>query len=177
MVAAIRPHSIPILIILVGLGAFAIGLTAMLFRGTPSIARAQPAIPSDCAQPSDPGCPLTLEAPAQAVLNDPTVAHNWVVDIPEGLDFTVAVANLPADLEVWVYGPDGVLLVQSNRSGYQDEIVRVSNVGAGTYQIVVDSPAGDWGTDPYTVLATTAEMLLNPPVDPYGRPTQFILAY
>ena len=98
-----------------------------------------------------------------AVPNDPTVAHNWLVDVPEATDFYVVAANLPADLQVWVYSPEGGLLRQSNRPGYTEEIVQVSNVGAGTYWIVVDSPGGDYNPrDPYTFLATTTNLILQP---------------
>jgi hypothetical protein len=177
MVATARQRPLPILLLCVGVVAFGLGLLTMVLRAPTPGARAQAVAPSDCSQPSAEGCALFLEVPAQAVPNDPTVAHNWLVDIPEGLDFAVAAANLPADLELWVYGPDGALLRQSNLPGYKDEIVQVTNVGAGLYWIVVDSPGGDWSNDPYTMLATTRPLLSDPPLDPYGIPTQFILAY
>jgi len=177
MVSAISPRSGPMLVIFIGVAAFGVGLATMLFRGPTPGARAQAPTEIDCQQPSESGCWVPLEVPVQAVPNDPTVAHNWLVDVPEATDFSVAVANLPADLQVWVYAPDGSLLRQSNRPGYQDEIVQVANVGAGTYWIVVDSPGGDFSPrDPYTFLVTTAALTLQP-ADPYAIPTQFILPY
>lgn len=177
MVATIRPRSVPIFIILVGLAAFAVGLTTMFFRASTPGAHAQSAVPTDCPQPNEAGgCWITLDFPVLAIYNDPSVAHTWFVDVPEAVDFSVAIANLPADLEVWVYAPDGSIIAQSNRPGYQDEIVQIINVGAGTYSIVVDSPSGQSSNDPYTVLATTAALTMEP-FDPYGNPTQYILPY
>lgn len=175
MIAATYPRSISTLIILVGAAAFAVGLTTMFFRGPTPGARAQAVEQTDCVQPSEDGCWVALDVPVQAILNDPSVAHNWLVDIPEGMDFSVAAANLPADLQLWVYGPDGSLLHHSNKPGYLDEIVQVSNAGAGAYWIVVDSPGGEAGNDPYTLLATPAT-LSTEPLDPYANP-QFILPY
>lgn len=177
LAATSRPRSIPILVILVGVAAFGFGVATIFFRAPTPGARAQAVAPSDCAQPSEEGCWISLEVPTQATPNEPLVAHNWLVDVPEGTDFFVAVANLPADLEVWVYGPDGSLLIQSNRPGYVDEIVPVANVGAGTYWIMVDSPSGDASNEPYTLLATTATLSVEQTFDVYGHPTQFFLPY
>jgi len=175
--AATHARSIPILVILVGVAAFGLGVATIFFRAPTPGVRAQAIAPSDCAQPNEEGCWISLEVPTQASPNDPTVAHNWLVDIPEGTDFFVAVANLPADLQVLVYGPDDSLLHQSNRPGYLDEIVHVANVGAGTYWIVIDSPAGDSSDEPYTLLATTATLTVEQSVDPYRNPNEFFLPY
>ena len=176
MVAAIRPRPYPTLIVLAGIAAFGLGLLTMLLRAPTPGAHAQGAVPSDCPNLNPDGCAITFEVPALAIINDPAMVHTWLVDVPEGQDFSAAAANLPADFELSVYGPDGTLIALSNRPGYQDEILNITNVGAGTYSLVVDSPGGDWSSDAYTVLATTAT-LIEAPFDPYGNPSQYILAY
>jgi hypothetical protein len=177
MAATTHPRSASVLLVLVGLAAFGLGLLMMLLRTPPPGAHAQGAVPTDCPQANpDGGCWITLDLPVLAVYNDASVAHTWLVDVPEAVDFSVAVANLPADLEVSVFGPDGSLIAQSNRPGYQDEVVQIINVGPGTYSIVVDSPSGQSSNDPYTVLATTAALTMEP-FDPYGNPSQYILPY
>ena len=177
MVAAVRPRPLPVYLGLVGLAAFGLGLLTVFFRGPTPGVRAQGAIPVDCPQPNpEGGCWISLDIPIQALFNDPSVAHTWLVEVPEGVDFSAAAANLPADLQLAVYGPDGELIAQTNRPGYQDEILQVTNWGPGIYALVVDSPAGQWSNDPYTVLATTAQLTMEP-YDPYGNPTQFILPY
>jgi hypothetical protein len=177
MAATTSSRSMPVFMILIGVAAFGFALAMMLFRGAAPAVRAQTPVDYGCTQPNPDGCAIPLEVPVLAVPNDPTVAHNWLVDVPEATDFFVVAANLPADLQVWVYSPGGSLLRQSNRPGYTEEIVQVSNVGAGTYWIVVDSPGGDYNLrDPYTFLATTANLIMQP-ADPYAQPTQFFLPY
>ena len=176
MVTTARLSPLPLAVVVIGLAAFALGLATMAVRGPGHGAHAQDLPPGYCAQPNPDGCVLFFETPAQSMLNDPTAAHTWLIDVPDATDFYVAVANLPADLEVWVYGPDNSLLAQSNRPGLQDEIVRVNGAGAGTYSIIVDSPNGDSSIDLYTVLATTSTLVLEP-FDAYGVPSQYILPY
>ena len=171
--AQLRPF--PVFLGFIGIAAFGLGLLTILFRGPAPGAHAQGVILNDC-QPNPDGCWVSLEVPVQSVITDPSVAHTWLVDIPEGTDFSAAAANLPADFRLSVYGPDGGLITLVDHSGYQDEIVQVTNRGAGTYSLVVDSPSGQVSEDPYTFLATL-EPLTREPFDPYGRQIQYIMPY
>jgi hypothetical protein len=174
MVAA-HARPFPIFVGFIGVAAFAVGVLTMLFRAPAAGVHAQGVILDPC-QPNPDGCWLSLEVPAQSVINDPTMTQWWMVDVPEGQDFSAAIANLPADLQLKVYGPDNELISQVNHTGYQDEILQILNRGAGIYWLAVDSPGGQVSEDPYTVLATV-QVLTTEPFDPYGRQTQYILPY
>ena len=135
----------------VGIAAFAVGAFTTLWRAPAPGAHAQDA----CAQPSASGCPMEIQTPVQAALNDATTTHNWLLNVTNDLNFTVALTNLYADFQLWVYGPDNSLLGLSNSPSTQDEVLTVGNIGTGTYWIVVDSPSGEASEEPYNLVATT----------------------
>ena len=172
---AVHARPFPVFVGFIGLAAFGLGLLTVFFRAPAPGAHAQGVILNEC-QPNPDGCWVDIEVPTQAAINDPSIAHIWLVDIPEGVDFSAAAANLPADFQLKVYGPDGDLISLVNHPGYQDEILNIVNRGAGTYSIVVDSPGGQVSEDPYTLLATTEQLSLEP-FDPYGRQIQYIMPY
>ncbi len=164
----------PMLVIaFVGIAAFAVGVFTTQWSAPATGALAQEA----CAQPSASGCPMELQTPVGAALNDATTTHNWLLNVTNGQDFTVALTNLFADYQLWVYGPDNSLLGLSNNPSTQDEVLTVSNIGIGSYWIVVDSPSGEASEEPYTLVVTTVAAPA-PPVpgatpstlSPYGTP-------
>ncbi len=61
------------------------------------------------------------------------------------------------------------MLGTSNNPGTADEQLRVSNVGQGTYWIVVDSPAGETSDLPYALIGVAAA----PPEEAAPAPVQF----
>jgi hypothetical protein len=175
-------RSIPTLAItLVGIAAFAVGLSAVLWRDPASDARAQ----EICTQPLDTGCPMQIDIPVTAALNDPTTTHNWLLNVIVQFDLRIVLTNLPADYQLWVYGPDNSLLALSNNPGTEDEVVNVGFIGVGYYWIVIDSPSGESSDAPYTLNATTVAPVSAPTavgtpagLDPYGTPIpRVILPY
>jgi hypothetical protein len=139
-------------VVLLGIGAFAAALVVAFGRHPATRVLAQDA----CAQPSSSGCPIELDAIAQAAITDPAATHNWLLNVPGTNDIVVALGNLGGDYQLWVYGPDNSLLGISNNPGNANEEVRATNVGTGTYWIVVDSPSGQASELPYTLFATNA---------------------
>ena len=180
-VASLARNTPMLVIAFVGIAAFAVGASTTLWRAPAPGAHAQEA----CAQPSESGCPMELQTPVGAALNDGTTTHNWLLNVTNDLNFTVALTNLYADFQLWVYGPDNSLLGLSNNPSTQDELLIIGNIGTGTYWIVVDSPSGEASEEPYTLVATAAPAPA-PPVpgatpstlSPYGTPLpRIILPY
>ncbi|HZT05799.1 MAG TPA: PPC domain-containing protein [Chloroflexota bacterium] len=154
------------LAVLAGLSAFAIGMFANAVLIADPRAEAQ----DDCTQPSDSGCPMGMNTPFQAALTDPSTQHTWLLDVADTTDFTVTLTNLAGDYELTVYGPDGSLYGSSDNGGTQDEVVPVTNLGVGTYTVVVDSLSGDSSDTPYTVIATQAAPPTPITFTTYGTP-------
>ena len=162
-------RSTPMLVVaFVGIAAFAVGALATNWQAPISGAHAQ----EGCLQPSASGCSIQFQTAVRAALNDATTAHNWLLNVTDGVDFTIALTTLAADLQLSVYGPDSSLLGISNNPGTQDEVLTVSSAGPGTYWIVIDSPSGEASEEPYTLVATTA----GAPAAPAGGPTPSTLS-
>jgi hypothetical protein len=182
MPSAPSVRSLPTLaIVLAGIAAFTVGLSAVFWKAPASEAQAQ----EICAQPSQTGCPMQLDIPVAAALNDPATTHNWLLNVITQNDLRIVLTNLPADYQLWVYGPGDSLLALSNNPGTQDEVVNVGFIGIGFYWIVIDSPSGESSELPYTLNATPvafadpATAVATPSgLDPYGTPVpRVILPY
>jgi hypothetical protein len=150
-------------VLFLGIGAFAAALFVAFTRQPAPHVLAQPT----CSQPSSDGCRIELEYVAQGSITEPTAKHNWLLNVQVNTDVVVALGNLAGDYQLWVYGPDNSLLGISNNPGNANEEVRATNVGTGTYWVVVDSPSGQVSEAPYTLFAIAAA----PQEGPAAAPT------
>ena len=137
-------------VVLLGISAFAIALFLSTLTRDP-VVRVLAQTP--CAQPSAAGCPMELDLLAEGVIAEPTAVHNWLLNVPVTNNVVVTLGSLAADYQLWVYGPDNSLLGISNNPGIASETVNATNVGPGTYWIVVDSPSGATAEQPYALFA------------------------
>jgi len=167
-------------VFLAGAAAFAVGLFSVLSSTPSHDAYAQgdcttpdagcPFTQNTCTQPSESGCPIALDATVTATLSDATVSHNWLLNVTDSADFTVYLTNLPANYQLWVYGPDGSLLGLSNNDGTTDEKIVVPNKGVGTYWVTVNSQNGDVNASPYTMYSSTVAATTVIPIASYEAP-------
>ena len=155
-----------LLAMLLGAGAFAVGLVTAVTRGPVLPVHAQ----DTCVQPSSSGCSIELSFVGQSVISQPTQVDNWLLNVNVPNEIVVSLGGLGADYQLWVYGPDNSLLGISNNPGTADEVLRVPNVGPGAYWIVVDSPAGQVSDLPYAVIgvAAAAPEAAAPAAVPFG---------
>jgi hypothetical protein len=155
-------------IALLGISAFTLALFVnTLTRGPVVRVLAQ----TPCAQPSSEGCPMELDLLAEAVIAEPTAVHNWLLNVPGSNNIIVTLGSLAADYQLWVYGPDNSLLGISNNPGIASETVNATNVGPGTYWIVVDSPSGEIAEQPYALFAVA------PATEPLPEPAPVFRTY
>lgn len=61
----------------------------------------------------------------------------------------VALTNLPANYDVFLYGPDHALLASSTQSGTQSESITAAVRTAGEHYVRVSSPGGESSAQPY----------------------------
>jgi hypothetical protein len=155
-------------IVLLGVSAFTLALFfTTLTRGPAVRVLAQ----TPCAQPSSAGCPMELDILAEAVISEPTAVHNWLLNVPLTNDITITLGSLAADYQLWIYGPDNSLLGISNNPGTASETINATNVGPGTYWVVVDSPSGAIAEQPYALFAVA------PSVEPLPVPAPVFRVY
>jgi hypothetical protein len=108
---------------------------------------------ADCGQPSERGCPIVFDQPVRAALTDATRAHIWRIMVTRSDAFSVILVELPAAYRLYVYGPEGDLLGETLTEGRSEARVEIRPRVAGTYIVIVDSPAGYVSPDPYVLVA------------------------
>jgi hypothetical protein len=123
---------------------------------------------TDCVPPATTVCPLGLNRPEAAVLNDASIPHVWSVEVPFDTTFTVALTALQADFDLVITGPDGTVIAESHNPGTTDEVIEVLNAPGGSYRIQVTTPNGETSVLPYFIRAQLPPAPeVQPEVNPY----------
>jgi len=106
------------------------------------------------------GCRLEIGQARQAVLNDATSPHVWLLHVDADEDVLVGTtcsADVPYRL--YAYGPNRSLVDVVNPDPGENACVALilSDPTPGEYQVIVDSPTGVTSPDPYRIYAVLEE--------------------